>query len=110
MRRNRYSRTGYLLSGDTKVKKRSANLFLSATGHAHHTPATNTTTDMWAPGGSARNGTGATARYTDVAANPTRAIPGRLVMKANFITSELDPWTATEPGSDFYKYKPITGM
>jgi hypothetical protein len=73
-------------------------------------PTSMSAVNMYAPGGSARDGSGANAKHTDVAANPTRAIPGRLVMKANFITSELDPWTATEPGSDFYKYKPITGM
>jgi hypothetical protein len=73
-------------------------------------PTTMSAVNMYAPGGSARDGSGANAKHTDVAANPTRAIPGRLVIKANFITSELDPWTATEPGSDFYKYSPITGI
>ena len=99
MRRNRYSRTGYLLNGDTKVKKRSANLFLSATGHAHHTPATNTTTNMWdiADGN-------ASDRAADSAANPTRAIPGELVMKADFVT------LAVTSGGDFFDYKAITGM
>ena len=99
MRRNRYSRTGYLLNGDTKVKKRSANLFLSATGHAHHTPATNTTTNMWdiADGN-------ASDRAADSAANPTRAIPGELVMKADFVT------LAVTSGVDFFDYKAITGM
>ena len=99
MRRNRYSRTGYLLNGDTKVKKRSANLFLSATGHAHHTPATNTTTNMWdlADGN-------ASDRAADSAANPTRAIPGELVMKVDFVTLTV------ASGGDFFDYKPITGM
>ena len=98
MRRNRYSRTGYLLNGDTKVLKRSANLFLSATGHAHHTPATNTTTNMWNPV------SGATASRSDSAANPTRAIPGELVMKVDFVT------LGVASGGDFFDYKAITGM
>jgi hypothetical protein len=100
MRRNRYSRTGYLLNGDTKVLKRSANLFLSATGHAHHTAATNTTTNMWNPV------SGATASRSDSAANPTRAIPGELVMKVDFVTLDVSDANA----GDFFNYKPITGM
>ena len=99
MRRNRYSRTGYLLNGDTKVGKRSANLWLSATGHAHHTPATNTTTYMWDPINDEA------AARTDSAANPTRAIPGELVMKADFVT--LNPVLGA---GDFFDYKAITGM
>tara|TARA_R110002020_G_scaffold334105_1_gene549483 strand:- start:2661 stop:3338 length:678 start_codon:yes stop_codon:yes gene_type:complete len=99
MRRNRYSRTGYLLNGDTKVGKRSANLWLSATGHAHHTPATNTDINMWdlADGN-------ASDRAADSAANPTRAIPGELVMKVDFVDLSI----AT--GGDFFDYKAITGM
>jgi len=108
MRANRFAKTGYFNDG-TKVTSRS--LWLNAAGTAVAAPSTLTGNNPWAPGGSARNGSGAFAQDTDVAANPTRAIPGRLVMKANFVNSELDPWTASVVGgSDFYTYKAITGM
>ena len=41
---------------------------------------------------------------SDSAANPTRAIPGELVMKVDFVT--LTP----AAGGDFFDYKAITGM
>jgi hypothetical protein len=111
MRAGRYASLGYETDGTTKLKKRSANLWLNAAGNAYAVPSTLTGNLPWAPGGSARNGTGAFAANTDSAANPTRAIPGRLVMKANFVDGELDPWTASVVGgSDFYTYKAITGM
>ena len=47
---------------------------------------------------------GSTARRSDSAANPTRAIPGELVMKVDFVTLPV----AT--GGDFFNYKAITGM
>jgi hypothetical protein len=47
---------------------------------------------------------GATAKHSDSAANPTRAIPGELVMKVDFV----DLTVAT--GGDFFDYKTITGM
>ena len=47
---------------------------------------------------------GSTGRRTDSAANPTRAIPGELVMKVDFVT------TAVATGGDFFDYKAITGM
>jgi len=47
---------------------------------------------------------GAAARHSDSAANPTRAIPGELVMKADFVTLTV------ASGGDFFDYKPITGM
>lgn len=46
----------------------------------------------------------ATDRAFDSAAEPTRAIPGELVMKVDFVT------TSVASGGDFYDYKPITGM
>lgn len=48
--------------------------------------------------------TGSTAVHSDVAANPTRAIPGKLVFKVDFV--DLNYAT----GGDFFNYKPITGM
>ena len=114
LRANRYAKVGYLNDG-TKLKLRSARLWMNAAGSAEISPTWPNTglygNNPWAPGGTARNGSGAFAQDTDVAANPTRAIPGRLVMKANFVNSELDPWTASVvKGSDFYTYKAITGM
>ena len=47
---------------------------------------------------------GSTGQKTDSAANPTRAIPGELVMKVDFVT------TAVATGGDFFDYKAITGM
>ena len=61
-------------------------------------PDTLSTTNMWDPIA------GATGARTDKAANPTRAIPGELVMKVDFV----DLTVAT--GGDFFDYSPITGM
>ena len=47
---------------------------------------------------------GATAQRSDSAANPTRAIPGELVMKVDFVTLTV------AAGGDFFDYKAITGM
>jgi hypothetical protein len=47
---------------------------------------------------------GATAQRSDSAANPTRAIPGELVMKVDFVTLTV------ASGGDFFDYKAITGM
>ena len=47
---------------------------------------------------------GSTGRRTDSAANPTRAIPGELVMKVDFVT------TTVASGGDFFDYAAITGM
>lgn len=47
---------------------------------------------------------GAAVANSDKAANPTRAIPGELVMKVDFV----DLTVAT--GGDFFDYSPITGM
>ena len=46
----------------------------------------------------------ATDRAFDGAAEPTRAIPGELVMKVDFVT------TSVSSGGDFFDYKAITGM
>ena len=98
-RRNRYSYTGYKTNGDTKLKKRSANLFVQANGHTSHTPDTKTDKFMYdiADGN-------ATNMAFDGAAEPTRTLPGELVMKVDFVT------TSVASGGDFFDYKPITGM
>ena len=46
---------------------------------------------------------GGSGYHTDSAANPTRAIPGELVMKVDFVD------TSVATGGDFFDYKPITG-
>ena len=46
----------------------------------------------------------ALGQKSDSAANPTRAIPGELVMKVDFVD------TSVATGGDFFDYKPITGM
>lgn len=48
--------------------------------------------------------TGGTGQKSDGAANPTRAIPGELVLKVDFVD------TSVATGGDFFDYKPITGM
>jgi hypothetical protein len=46
---------------------------------------------------------GGSGYRTDSAANPTRTIPGELVMKVDFVD------TSVATGGDFFDYKPITG-
>jgi len=46
---------------------------------------------------------GGSGYHTDSAANPTRAIPGELVIKTDFVTLNVSS------GGDFFDYKPITG-
>ena len=55
--------------------------------------------NMWDPVAGATAAAG-----TDSAANPTRAIPGELVMKVDFVTLTV------ASGGDFFDYKAITGM
>ena len=42
-------------------------------------------------------------RAADSAANPSRTVPGELVMKVDFVTTDVSS------GGDFLDYKPITG-
>ena len=96
MRANRFSRVGFFNNGN---KISSRKLWLNAAGTAVATPSTLTSTNMWdlADGN-------ASDRAADSAANPTRAIPGELVMKVDFVDLSI----AT--GGDFFDYKAITGM
>ena len=97
-RLGRYSYTGYSSHADTKLGRRSAALFTNADGDAIAAP-TRAATYMYdiADGD-------ATDQAADSAANPTRAIPGELVMKVDFVTLSVST------GGDFFDYKPITGM
>jgi len=94
-RANEFSWTGVLDNG-TKIPSRLN--WLNAAGTEAEAPATLTGVDMWDPVA------GATSPNSDSAANPTRAIPGELVMKVDFVD------TSVATGGDFFDYKPITGM
>lgn len=114
-------RINWLNSGGTLAASPDSLSRLSNAGGAENSA-------MYAPGGSTRNGTPGRAYFTDSAANGyvgvrdvnsddglaqgetgLRKIPGRLVIKSNFV--DLNPWTSTKTTArpDFYNYKPITG-
>lgn len=96
MRANRFSRVGFFNNGN---KISSRYLWLNAAGTAVAKPSTFTTTNMWdLADGNASN------LAVDSAATPTRAIPGELVMKVDFVTLTV------ASGGDFFDYKAITGM
>ena len=96
MRKNRFARAGFFNNGN---KVMSRYLWLNAAGTAVAKPTTLTGNNPWDPvAGNATNS------RTDSAANPTRAIPGELVMKADFVTLTV------ASGGDFFNYKAITGM
>lgn len=96
MRKNRFSRVGYLNNGNKLTSRR---LWLNAAGTAAAAPSTLTGGFMYdiADGN-------ATNMAADSAAEPTRAVPGELVMKVDFVTLTV------ASGGDFFDYKPITGM
>ena len=95
MRANRFSRVGFFNNGN---KISSRKLWLNAAGTAVATPSTLTSTNMWdlADGN-------ASDRAADSAANPTRTIPGELVIKADWVDLGF-------AGGNFNDYKAITGM
>ena len=96
MRKNRFARVGFFNNGN---KVNSRHLWLNAAGTAVAAPSTLTGNNPWDPvAGNSTN------QRTDSAANPTRAIPGELVMKADFVTLTV------ASGGDFFNYKAITGM
>lgn len=100
IRKNRFARSGYLNSG-TKLKSR--RLFLNAAGTAGAAPtALNTFNNGYMLDPVA--GSTSYSYHSDSAANPTRAIPGELVMKVDFVT------TSVASGGDFFDYKAITGV
>ena len=96
IRKNRFARLGFLNNGN---KLTSRSLFLNAAGTAGATPSTLTGGFMFdLADGNASN------MAVDSAAEPTRAVPGELVMKVDFVTLTV------ASGGDFFDYKPITGM
>jgi hypothetical protein len=66
--------------------------------NAAEVPATLSTTNMY----DISDGN-ASDMAADSAAEPTRAIPGELVLKVDFVTTNVST------GGDFFDYKPITG-
>ena len=96
MRKNRFARAGYFNNGN---KVNSRRLWLNAAGTAVAAPSTLTGGFMFdLADGNASN------MAADSAAEPTRAVPGELVMKVDFVTLTV------ASGGDFFDYKPITGM
>lgn len=107
-RAGRFAITGTFTDGTSDLSRVN---WLNAAGNAVALPSTLSTTNMWAPLGwtsEARTGTGAAVALSDSAANPTRAIPGRLVLKNDFVT--LGAYNGGNPGGDFLQYAAITGM
>ena len=93
IRKGRFSRTGYFNNGN---KISSRHLFMNAAGTASAAP-TALNSYMYDI-----TDTNATDQAQDDAI-PTRAIPGELVMKADFVTLGVS-------GGDHFDYKAITGM
>ena len=94
-RANQFTLTGTVASGASNA---SRLIWLNSGGTAAEVPATLTTTNMY----DISDGN-ASDRAADSAANPTRSIPGELVMKVDFVTTNVSS------GGDFFDYKPITG-
>lgn len=94
-RANEFSWTGRLDDG-TKIPSRLN--WLNSTGTAAEAPATLSSTNMYdiADGDSSD-------MAADSAAEPTRAIPGELVLKVDFVTTDIST------SGNFFDYKPITG-
>jgi hypothetical protein len=97
-RSNRFSWLGVKPDGTSLLSRRNWTSAITSGGNASAAPPTLSTQNMNSPQ------TGSTAVRSDVAANPTRAIPGKLVFKVDFV--DLNYAT----GGDFFNYKPITGM
>ena len=93
IRKNRFSRTGYFNNGN---KISSRRLFLNAAGTATAAPSALNSFMFDIADGNASD-------QADDDAIPTRAIPGELVMKTDFVTLGVS-------GGDHFDYKAITGM
>lgn len=97
-RTNRFSWLGVKADGTKLGSRRNWTNAISGGGDASAAPPTLSAQNMLNPE------TGSTAYHSDSAANPTRAIPGELVMKVDFVT------TSVASGGDFFDYKAITGV
>lgn len=96
-RSNRFSWLGVKPDGTKLGSRRNWTSAITSGGSVSAAPPTLSAENMLNPVG------GGSGYHTDSAANPTRAIPGELVMKVDFV----DVNVAT--GGDFFDYKPITG-
>ena len=94
-RANEFSWTGRFDNGNKILSRLN---WVDAAGTAVGKPATLSSTNMY----DITDGD-ASDMAADSAAEPTRAIPGELVLKVDFVTTNI----AT--GGDFFNYKPITG-
>ena len=94
-RASKFSWTGRLASGSAIPSRQN---WINASATAAEVPATLSTTNMYD-----MTDADAADKAVDVAATPTLAIPGKLVMKVDFV--DVAPAT----GGDYYNYKPITG-
>tara|TARA_Y100000296_G_C5179860_1_gene263093 strand:- start:18278 stop:18940 length:663 start_codon:yes stop_codon:yes gene_type:complete len=94
-RQHRFTWTGLLDTGASNVRRHN---WLADGGGSIEIPATLSTTNMY----DISDGN-ATDKAAD-SAIATRAIPGELVMKADFVTLTV------ASGGDFFDYKAITGM
>jgi hypothetical protein len=130
-RSNRFSWTStksYGTAGDALTSRLNWVAATTAGGNAAAAPDTLSGQQLRAIGGATRDGVAADTDYTDAAANGyvgaadvdsgsglalgdtgLRKVPGRLVMKSNFVN--LNPWTSVKTSArpDFNNYKPITG-
>lgn len=97
-RTNRFSWLGVKADGTKLGSRRNWTSAITSGGSASAAPPTLSTGNMLNPVG------GGSGYHTDSAANPTRTIPGELVMKVDFVNTNV----ATS--GDFFDYKPITGM
>ena len=127
-RNNRFSWTSTKRDGTAILSR--LNWLNVASGGMDTATAPDTLKDpqLRAIGGATRNGVAADADYTDAAANGyvgtadvdsgnglaladtgLRKVPGRLIIKSNFVN--LNAWTSVKTSArpDFYNYKPITG-
>lgn len=107
-RAGRFTLTGTFADGTSDLSRVG---WLNAARNAVGLPTTMSDINTWATLGwtnEARTGTGAAVALSDSAANPTRAIPGRLVVKNDFVT--LGAYNGGNPGGDFLQYAAITGM
>ena len=96
-RQNQFSWLHQLDSGSSITNMRTN--WLNSAGTAAASVTTLNGTNMW----DVSDGD-ASDMASDSAASPTRAIPGELVMKVDFVTLTVSS------GGDFFDYAPITGM
>ena len=93
-RAGQFTLTGTLANGNSNA---SRLIWLNSAGTAAQAPTALNENMYDISDGNASD------RANDNAANPSRDIPGELVMKVDFVTTNVSS------GGDFFDYKPITG-